>query len=481
MRILLLLLSVASLAAAQKPNILWIIAEDMSPDMSRNGTPQVYTPRLDGLADEGVYFSSAFSTGTACSPSRSALWTGMYQTSLGAQHHRPSAEYFPPLPDGVRILPELLKDLGYRTANIRAIEPGLRGTGKVDWNYQADEGAFELSDWAALKENQPFFAQLNFQEAHRGPSWGGGDLHRADPSKVRIPPYYPDHPVTRQDWAEYLDSITALDAKVGRVLDRLETDGLAENTIVFFFSDHGRPMLRGKQWNYDSGLKVPLIVRDLTGLARLDSADLTQLTTLIDVSATTLSLAGGKKPGWMHGRIFLGKDAEPEPELVFGATDRQGGLLLRSRTARGRRFRYIHNDFPQEPLTAGSAYRQETHPLWHLMNLLGSLGRLGPIPQKLTEPRSPEELYDVTRDPYEIFNLASAPEYQAVMESMRAAVKKWAKETGDWGLHGDSPEVEAFFERYAAESRVKRAAPIEALRKQVEAADRAYIEAVRRR
>ena len=478
-RVLVLLLFVCWAAGAESPNILWIMAEDMSPDLSRNGTPQVWTPQLNALAEEGEYFSRAFATGPACSPSRSALWTGLYQTSLGAQHHRPAPEYFPALPDGVTVLPELLGELGYATANIRAIEAGVRGSGKVDWNYQADERSFEFSDWAELQAHQPFFALVNFSEAHRGGTWGGSGLERADPARVQLPPYYPDHPVARQDWAQYLDSITALDAKVGRVLDRLEEDGLAENTIVFFFSDHGRPMLRGKQWNYDSGLHVPLIVRDPTGAAALDGADPEQLVSLIDVSATTLTLAGGEKPGWMHGHVFLGPNASPGSDYVFGATDRHGGLLLRSRTARGKRFRYIRNAFPEQPLTAASAYRRETHPLWHLMQLLEGQNRLGPIPAKLTEPRPAEELYDTENDPFEIHNLADAPEYASVLKRMRRALDDWVRRTGDLGPQGDSDELETFFRRYAEQGTARRRPRTEALRRQVEAADEAYLDAIR--
>lgn len=481
LRLIVFLLGLAALAPAQKPNILWIIAEDMSPDLSRNGTPEVFTPRLDALAEEGVYFSRAFATGTACSPSRSALWTGIYQTSLGAQHHRPAPEYFPALPAGVHVLPELLTALGYTTANVRAIEPGLRSTGKIDWNYQADEGAFTLSDWAELKDHQPFFAHVNFAEAHRGGTWGGGSLNRADPAKVQLPPYYPDHPVVRHDWAQYLDSITALDEKVGRVLDRLEADGLAENTIVVFFSDHGRPMLRGKQWNYDSGLQVPLIIRDPTGRASLDGAAPDQLFSLIDLAASTLAWAGGSPPSWMHGKVLLGKGKKRPREYVFGATDRNGGLLLRSRTVRGKRFRYIRNGFPEEPLTAASAYRKETHPIWHLFEILGAQGRLGPIPAQLSQPRGAEELYDTVRDPYEIHNLAQAPEYRSMLQKMRRALDNWVKESGDTGPRGDSPELEEFFRRYAEEGMVKRRAKISTVRTQVEAADAAYLQLLRSR
>ena len=480
MRILLFSLLVSWAAPAQPPNILWIIAEDMSPDLSRNGTPEVWTPRLDALAEQGVYFSRAFATGPACSPSRSALWTGMCQTSLGAQHHRPAPEHFPPLPAGVRVLPELLAELGYTTANIRDISPGLRGGGKVDWNYRADAGSFQLSDWAELGAHQPFFAFVNFSEAHRGGTWGGSGLKRADPAKVRLPPYYPDHPVVRQDWAQYLDSITMLDAKIGRVLDRLQTDEFAEKTIVFFFSDHGRPMLRGKQWNYDSGLRVPLIVRDPTGAAALKKSAPEQLISLIDVTATTLALAGGKKPKWMHGRVFLGAWAEQGRDYVFGATDRHGGVQLRSRTARGKRFRYIRNSFPEQPLTAASAYRRETHPPWHLVRLLDSHNRLGPIPARLTGPRPTEELYDTEADPFEIHNLAAVPEYADVLKRMSRALEEWAQRTGDLGPRGDSAELKAFFRRYAEEGARRRGPRIEALRRQVEAADEAYLQAIRR-
>jgi len=235
----------AGLAAfpAKRPNILWLIAEDLSPDLGCYGTPEVRTPNLDRLAAEGMRFTRAFTSGPVCSASRSAFMTGMYQTSIGAHNHRSHRGDGYRLPEGVKTLVDRLRALGYFTANVVDLtgdphEQFYRGTGKTDWNFAYEGKPFDSSRWADLKTHQPFYAQVNFAEAHRGKAWNTAHLHvdrPADPAKVKLPPYYPDRPEARADWAQYLNSVMALDKKVGFVLRKLEEDGLAENTIVVFF------------------------------------------------------------------------------------------------------------------------------------------------------------------------------------------------------------------------------------------------------
>src|SRR5437764_1052349 len=258
--ILVLILWVAlPVGAANKPNILWLIAEDLGPELACYGTQEVWTPNLDQLAREGVRYIRAYTTAPVCSASRSAFMTGMYQTTIGAHNHRSHRDDGYTLPAGVRVLPDILKEAGYFTANIVTLPAPIKfkGTGKTDWNFNLDHKPFESSDWSDLKSHQPFYAQINFQETHR-------KYHapkKADPAKVVIPPYYPDHPVTRADWAAYLDDASELDRKVGVILKRLEADGLADNTIVMFFGDHGQSHVRGKQFCYEEGLHIPLIIR----------------------------------------------------------------------------------------------------------------------------------------------------------------------------------------------------------------------------
>lgn len=231
-----LLAAAGATNAAERPNILWLIAEDFGPELGCYGTQQVWSPNLDRLANQGVRFTRAYTTAPVCSASRSAFMTGMYQTTIGAHNHRSHRDDGYRLPDGVRVLPDWMRQAGYFTANVEKLPAsfGFRGTGKTDWNF-THPPAFDSDDWSDLKAHQPFYAQINFQETHR-------KFHapkKADPVQVVIPPYYPDHSVTRADWAAYLDAASELDRKVGLILDQLDADGLADNTIVVFFGDHG--------------------------------------------------------------------------------------------------------------------------------------------------------------------------------------------------------------------------------------------------
>ena len=252
-------LSALTAPTEKKPNILWLIAEDFGQHLGCYGTKEVWTPNLDRLAKEGVRCTRFFTTAPVCSPSRSAFMTGMYQTTIGAHNHRSHRDDGYTLPPGVRVLTDWMRDAGYFTANIRDLpnECGFKGTAKTDWNFQYPGKPFDSDNWADLKTHQPFYAQINFQETHRkfnAPA-------RADAAKVEIPSYYPDHPVARADWAKYLDAASELDRKIGLVLEQLRKEGLEGETIIIFFGDNGQAHVRGKQFCYDSGLLVPMIIR----------------------------------------------------------------------------------------------------------------------------------------------------------------------------------------------------------------------------
>jgi arylsulfatase A-like enzyme len=292
---------VAGAGEAARPNILWLIGEDLGVELGCYGTGEVQTPNLDRLAAQGVRYANFFTTAPVCSPSRSAFMTGMYQTTIGAHNHRSHRDDGFTLPAGTRLLTDYLRDAGYFTANVRKLPAPIRfhGTGKTDWNFHHGGKPFDSDDWNDLKTHQPFYAQINFDETHR-------KFHaprKTDPSKVVIPPYYPNHPVVRQDWAEYLDSVMELDRKVGVVLNRLKQDGLDENTVVVFFGDNGQAHVRGKQFCYDSGLHVPCIVYWPPALARPKGFEPgtvdDRLIEAIDLAPTMLDLAGVKKPAAM--------------------------------------------------------------------------------------------------------------------------------------------------------------------------------------
>jgi arylsulfatase A-like enzyme len=322
----------------------------------------------------------------------------------------------------------------------------FKGTGKTDWNFAYYGEPFDSGKWADLKARQPFYAQINFQETHR-------KYHapkRADPAKVVFPPYYPDHPVTRADWAEYLDSASELDRKIGLVLKQLEADGLAGDTIIVFFGDHGQSHVRGKQFVYDSGLHIPLIIRWPKNFPapqhfKPGSVD-DRLIASIDLLPTMLDVAGLEKPEKMQGEIFLGNHAAPPRQYIFGARDRCDETVFRFRTVRDARYRYIRNFTPDRPFLQPNEYKERSYPVWNLLKELHAQGKLTPVQEVLVAPSMPpEELYDLERDPYEINNLAGSPrpEHKAVLRRLRAVLERWIEQSDDQGRVLERPEIAA--------------------------------------
>jgi arylsulfatase A-like enzyme len=474
-----------SVHAADKPNILWLIGENIGPDLGCYGAKQVSTPNLDQLAIEGVRYSRAFATAPVCSTSRSAFMTGMYQTSIGAHHHRshrtPGLDDHFHLPKGVRPITHWLIDAGYFNANIRTMDGRRIGTGKTDLNFEVDAGVlsageafvgkeevrllhhddansdrlFQSTDWASLKDHQPFFAQVNFPNVERGVrlfngKWTNNDTNPkiANPTQLELPAYYPDSDTVREDWAGYLDSVSGLDVQVGHVLKRLEDDGLADNTVVIFFGDNGRLEARGLDWCYDSGLHVPMIVRWPRNFSEPKSYQTAttnnQLLSLIDVTATTLAIAGISKPTSMQGRVFLGADTESKRDYVFGARDRTDDAVQRIRTVRNDKYRYMRNFMPEKPFLARHAYKDAHFPVYPVLREFLRQGKLTKAQRTLALPRLPdEELYDTVRDPYEVDNLADSKnlEHQKILQELRAVLNHWIQETDDQGRTPESPEV----------------------------------------
>jgi len=443
-------------ATSARPNILWLIAEDLGPHLGCDGTPEVWTPNLDRLAAEGVRYRKAFTTAPVCSASRSAFMTGMYQTTIGAHNHRSHRDDGYRLPEGVRVLTDWFRDAGYFTANLRKLPAtvGFEGTGKTDWNFLYEGVPFDSDAWSDLKPHQPFFAQVNFSETHRvnrkkfGTPWNSPK--RADPAKVEIPPYYPDHPVTRDDWAGYLDAVTELDRKVGKILEQLEAEGLAANTIVVFFGDNGQAHVRGKQFCYESGLRVPLIIRWPKNFPppkhfQPGTVD-DRLVAAIDLGPTMLSLVGVPKPAKMEGQVFLGDQAGPPREYVFGARDRCDETVARFRTVRDARYRYIRNFLPERPFLQPNEYKESQYPVWNLLKELAVQGKLTPEQAALTAPTMPpEELYDLENDPHEVHNLIGStdPVHQVALHRLRSVLDQWIETSGDQGRTLEPPEIAA--------------------------------------
>ena len=429
-----------------KPNILWILSEDISPELSCYGTPLVQTPNLDKLAGQGIRFTNAFTTGPVCSASRSAMITGMFQTSIGAHNHRSHRDDGYTLPEPVRLITEYFRDAGYFTANVTTAAKGVKGSGKTDFNFKF-ENAFDGNDWNQRKAGQPFFAQLSISVTHRGKHWKNlrNQLtNPIDPDKVKLPPYYPDHPVAREDWATYLDSIQVMDGYIGKILKRLDDENIAHNTVVIFIGDHGRCHVRGKQWLYDGGIHIPLLVRWPSKLKAGQVCD--DLISAIDISATILKIAGIDPPKYMQGKVFLEADANTnwrpvnQHEYIFAARDRCDETIDRIRCVRNKHHKYIRNFMPERPYTQTNDYKERSYPMLNLMKELHAQGKLTPVQALFMAPRKPvEELYDIKKDPYEINNLAASPQYQQTLEKMRAILEQWIEETGDMGRLPEKP------------------------------------------
>jgi N-sulfoglucosamine sulfohydrolase len=441
-RVVLLLLGLVSVSfAEERPNILWIIADDLGMDLGCHGTVAVQTPNLDQLAEQGVQFDRAYSTGPVCSVSRSSLITGMYPTTIRCQPHRKVSKL--PLPDGIKPITEYFRAAGYYVCNGNY---KFTRRGKTDYNFTPTiQPMYDGIDWKERGDGQPFFAQVQIFDPHRPFVKENSPERRA---KVEFPPYYPDHPVTRADWANYLASVEVLDQKAGAILQRLEDEGLAENTVVFFFGDHGRPHVRDKQWLYDGGLHTPLIVRG-SKMMKAGSID-QRMVSLIDISAASIAIAGIPIPENVQGldmlsSSFIGREA------VYASAGRAGGKMDRIRSVQVGNLRYIRNFTEGESYMFGpqeSAYKSLEYPVHSLLKLLHAAGKLTPEQELfMVESRPGEELYDIAKDPFELNNLAANPEYAATLAGLRERLTEWMDECGDTeGAQELAPDVDKAIE-----------------------------------
>lgn len=425
-------------AAEQRPNILWISCEDTSPDLGCYGDSYATTPHLDKLAAEGCRFSRAFVAFPVCAPSRSAIITGVHPGTLGSMHMRTGSKNYEAVPPpDVKCFTEYLRAAGYYCVNHT----------KTDYQFDAPFTAWDArkGDWRnpGRKPGQPFFCVINLLTTHESQDWDIKEV-RHDPARAPLPPFYPDTPKVRSGVARYYDQVDRMDREAGDILRRLEADGLASNTVVFFWGDHGRGLPRYKRWPYDTGLRVPLLIR-WPGRIKPGSVN-EELVCFTDLAPTLLSIAGLKRPAYMQGRVLLGDERGPEPAYVFGGRNR---MDLTSddfiRTCRDRRYRYIHNFSPQVPYAQVIPYMEKSPILqeWRRLNAEGALAG----PQKLFfAPAKPaEELYDTDADPYEVRNLAGAPEYQERLHTMRAALAAWMKDIGDLGGVPEDELIERFW------------------------------------
>ncbi len=453
-------------ADMEPPNILWLVGENLKLDLGIYGAEHVETPHLDSLARNGLRFTHVFATSPVCAPSRSAFMTGMYQTTTDTHNMRSHREDDFRLPEGVRPITHRLQDAGYFTANITYIGDKEVGTGKLDLNFVNEGPIYQSDDWSSLKSNQPFFAQINMPESeydiydrqtwkHDRVEWYGEEMHPqiATPDNVTPPPYYPDHPIVREEWARYLNSVSGMDIRIGWILDQLRADGLADNTIVIFFGDNGRMEPRGIHWPWDTGLHVPMIVYypgDLQPPPQYERGAVNDdVISLLDLTATTLTLAGIEPPTSMQSRTFLGERPDPPRHYAFSARDRIDETVLRMRSVREKRYHYIRNYSEGEGFATLNRYKEKCFMIKPLMRDLLAAGELTGPAYELMQPMPYELLYDTETDPHEIVNLATSglPEHQQALFRLRAALDTWEAETGDLGVWPEPDEVVAPFEQ----------------------------------
>ena len=432
-----------------KPNILWITCEDMSPRLGCYGDTVVETPNIDQLALEGMRFTNFYGVAGVCAPNRSAIITGMYPTSYGAMHMRtisrtasidkvtdPEALAIPVYeatpPPEVKCFTEFLRANGYFCTN----------NVKTDYQFHPPVTAWDENSreahWRNRPEGMPFFSVFNFTVTHESQVWRRKDEPlTVDPEKVPVPPYYPDSPVIRKDIARHYSNIEVMDQQVGEVLNQLKEDGLADNTIVFFYSDHGDGLPRAKRWLYDSGIEAPMIIRFPDGRYAGEIND--QLISFIDLAPTVLSLTGIPIPGYMHGQAFLGNQSGNEREYIFAAKDRMDPALDRARAVRDKRFKYILNYKPSKPFVQFIPYRDQMDLMQELFRFKNE-GKLDPVQEIWFSDQKPvEELYDTRNDPHEINNIADDPAYGNILVRMREKHFEWKEKYGDLG---DLPEEE---------------------------------------
>ncbi|MGF1578970.1 MAG: sulfatase [Gemmataceae bacterium] len=428
----------------KRPNILWITVEDMSPRVGCYGDKTVPTPNIDRLAEHGIRFVHAFGVYGVCAPNRATIITGMYPTSIGAMHMRtmrrtsaldkitdpellaiPTYEATPP--HYVRCFTEYLRALGYYCVNVV----------KTDYQFATPLTAWDDSSRKGHWRNRPsadtpFFAVFNFTTTHESGTFQQRSPKVTDPAKVKVPPYYPDHPTVRRDMARHYDNIAAMDQQVGKLLAQLKEDGLLESTIIFFFSDHGDGFPRAKRWVYDSGTRVPMIVRFPDGKGRGTTSE--RLVSFVDLAPTVLSLAGATIPDHLQGQAFLGPEKGPPRKYVYMARDRMDPAPETVRAVRDERYQYVRNYRPDLPYIGFIPYRDRAQMMQVILKMMKA-NELGPNQWQFWATKKPiEELYDTKTDPHQIKNIASDPKHYTKLAELRKACEGWVKETKDLGF-----------------------------------------------
>lgn len=444
-----------------RPNILWLVTEDMGPYIPPFGDSTIVTPNLSRLANEGVVYPNLYSTSGVCAPSRAAIATGMYPSSIGANHMRTTSytdvtglpTYAAVPPPEVRMISELLRMSGYYCTNNH----------KEDYQFKAPPTAWDESSqyahWRNRETNQPFFSVVNFTETHesglfepyghrhietrhyqlgdRKYRWDKGRMneaatpvHVSKDKEFDLPPYLPNNEVTRRDMWKLYNNIAEMDKQVGAVLQQLEDDGLLENTIIFFYGDHGGPLPREKRLIYDSGLNTPLIIRLPNKMKRGTTDE--QLVSFIDFAPTLLSLAGINPPKHMQGQAFLGTyKTQKNRTYIHAAADRFDGFTDVIRAVRDERFKYIRNYRPEQGYYLPVVYRERIPSMKELLRLREEGNLTETQAQWFRDSKPKEELFDCSVDPFELNNLATLPKYKEKLTELSLEMDRWLAEIGD--------------------------------------------------
>ncbi len=432
----------ASPSSGKTLNIVWITCEDMSPHLESYGDSTVKTPNITRLANEGVRYSHVYSISGVCAPSRSALITGMYPTSIGTNNMRTlqnsSSEvpyYSAVLPPHVKAHSEYLRAAGYYCTN----------NVKTDYQFETPISAWDdcsnNAHWRNGPKDKPFFSIFNFTITHESQIWSRNhEPLLIDPAKVKIPPIYPDTKIVRNDIARNYSNIVRMDEMVGKLLKELEEDGLLDKTIIFFYSDHGSGLPFYKRELYDRGLRVPLIVRYPDKAMAGTWND--ELVSFVDFAPTLLSIAGVQVPKHIQGQAFLGdQKSKKTRDFIFAARDRMDSEYDMVRAVKDKRFKYIRNYQPDKPVMQNIKYRMSV-PMMSELHQLEKEGKLNEIQKIWFKKSKPvEELYDTEVDPFELKNLINDSRFTKELQALRSAHQEWERETRDVGF---LPEKELF-------------------------------------
>ena len=421
-------------AEPSRPNILWLTCEDTGPHLHACGDEYSITPNLDRLAARGCVYNNAWSNAPVCAPARTTIISGVYPTSSGSEHMRSMTR----MPPGWKMFPGYLRAAGYYCSN----------NVKEDYNLEKPEGTWDESSrtahWRSRAPGQPFFSVFNYESTHEGQIRRRSEKLEHDPAKVRVPAYHPDTPEVRRDWAQYYENITAMDRQVAARWAELEEDGLGQDTVVFFFGDHGPGMPRSKRFPYDSGLHVCILAllpeksRHLAPKDYVVGAISNRLVSFVDLAPTMLSLAGVKPPDFYQGQAFMGRHEARPRSYCFGFRGRMDERYDLMRTVRDERYVYVRNYNPHKIYGQHVAYMWGT-PTTAVWERLYREGKLKPPQTYFWEAKPPEELYDLRDDRDEVKNLASSTRHKATLERFRTAHREHELKIRDIGL---LPEAE---------------------------------------